>query len=245
MSSTQRDERFANALAERARARAAEQRAIEAPLRNAAPSSSVDRIAAALDAQAHRESTARAPLPALPPAARARRSPLAWLAVAAAPLAVAAAIAFVVRGGPHREDGAATEYVVSVSGHVETERARGDVVFASLQARPDAIEEVILRPRERAGTVVAAKVLVVRDGVGVVVDVATEVSEAGVVRFDMPGALLQGASEVRVAIAPPAQLAETAAAAVHTLVPPTAGRRNVVVVRVPIEAKAGANAPAQ
>jgi hypothetical protein len=245
MSHTSRDDRFGKALAERARARAAEQRAIEAPLRAGALPSGVDRIAAALEAQAHRESASHSTRAVLVPApTRARRSPLAWLAVAAVPLAAAAAIALAVRARPHPEEGGVAEYTVSVSGHVETERARGDVVFASLEARPDAIQEVILRPRERSATALAAKVLVVRGGVGAPVDVPTEVSEAGVVRFDMPGALLEGASEVRVAIAPPAQLAETTAGAARASGPmATAGRRDAVVVRVPIEAPMGAGAP--
>ena len=246
MSHTPRDDRFAKALAGRARARAAEQRALEATLRDGARPSGVDRIAAALEAQADRESASQATRAALAPAStmRARRSPLGWLAIAAAPLAAAAAIALAVRARPHLEEGGAAKYIVSVSGHVETERARGDVVFASLQARPDAIQEVILRPRERSGTALAAKVLVVRGGVGALVDVPTEISDAGVVRFDMPGALLEGASEVRVAIAPPAQLAEAAAVAARPAGSlPMAGRRDVVVVHVPIEAPTGANAP--
>lgn len=232
MSEAMRDESLTKALAERARARAGEQRAIESRLRDEVWPSGVDRIAAALEAQARRESSARA----ASSARRTLRPRLAWLAVAALPLAAAAAIVLVGRekARMHTEESRSAEYVVSVTGHVDTQRAASDDSFASLQARPDAIQQVLLRPRHRSATALAAKVLVVRDGVGVPVDVATEISEAGVVRIEIPGTLLVGASEVRVAIAPPALLADIAARATHEAAPATASS-DVVVVRVPIE----------
>ncbi len=232
MSDALHDESLTKALAEHSRARTAEQHAIESRLGDGAPVSRVDAIAAALEAQAERESSARA----ASPTKRAPRPRVAWLAVAALPLAAAAAIVLVARekARTHTEEIGAAEYAVAVSGHVDTLRAGGDDSFASLQARPDAIQQIVLRPRHRSNAVLAAKVLVVRDGVGVPVDVATEISDAGVVRFDIAGALLIGASEVRVAIAPPALLAEVAARAANEA-RPTTTIRDVVVVRVPIE----------
>ena len=217
---------LAKALADRARARAAEQRELEASLRDGTPPSGVDAITAALDAQAARESTARP--------ASAGRTALRWLAVAVVPMAAAAAVLLVLRSGPRALPLDTPSYEVAVTGHVQTERAGGPRVFTSLEAHADALEQVVLRPRERIGTKVDAKVVLVKGGAGTVADITTEVSDAGGVRFDVPGALLEGVSEVRVAIAPPALLDETVAAA-SSGATTQLGRAGATIVRVPVD----------
>jgi hypothetical protein len=196
-----RDQDWLRAAGARARARAEEQRALEGP------GGDPDRILAALDAQARRA----------PARASGRRAAFGWIAAGALPLAAAAAFVVGSRASsPTAHDASAGDYVVSITGHVQAERGAGDGVYGALEARPDAVEEVILRPRARASRPVTAKILVVRDGAESPLDVPTDVSEAGAVRFEVPGATLAGASELRVRIG-------------------TVGDDDARTVRVPIE----------
>ncbi len=158
--------------------------------------------------------------------------------MAIAPFAAAAAVALLLFR-PRAERGVAIgEYVASVSGHVDAVRAARPDDDATLDALPGSVEEVIVRPREATGAKVAASVLVVRGGIAAPTELPLEVSPLGAVRFDMPGDLLLGASEVRVVVAEPEHLAAAVRMAAHG---DALGTTVGAVVRVPVRAPAEKN----
>lgn len=229
------DDRLVKLVGARARARA-HAVAAEAEALAHAPDTdvarTVERTLAALGAQRAASMTS-AVVPSRPRGARRPRLGVRggrWLA-AIVPLA--AAVALVV-AAPWRARPAVTpgEYVVEVRGHVETERASPGASFATLEARDGSFQSVIVRPRIATHAPLAAKVLVVRGAVGAPLGVTPEASELGTFRVDIPGDALRGASEVRIVIAPRADLDEAASAA--ALSPPRSVHE-AVVLRVPVE----------
>jgi hypothetical protein len=224
-------------LAARARARDAEARAHEDRIAGAPTDPATDDILAALAAQdAARIATPLERLPVVTPIApHAERSgSRSWGKWAAAIVPLAAAAAFAVHlGFSSGPEGAAGDYVVSVAGHIETDRAATDSAASTLEARAGSIQEVVLRPREKVAMPVAARILADFTGGVAVLDIPAEVTDRGVVRFTARGDALRGASEVRVVIAPPAKLE---AAIDRAKKGPYAGEPGVTVVRIAVDA---------
>jgi hypothetical protein len=151
-------------------------------------------------------------------------------------------VCLVVRGGG-AAPGAPLDYTVSVNGHVETTRTALRVEHTTLEARDDARQEVIVRPQDAVRGPLAAGVLVAGAGTAVVADVETEISELGVVRFDVPGPLLRGARELVVVIAPagahPCTFAGSRTLACDAQKVADASRsRDAAVIRIPVESGA-------
>jgi hypothetical protein len=217
-------------LGERARARAREAEAFEeirAPRHPAAfrRAERIDGLLAAIEGAPSSRSAS----------ARPRRLGWRWSA-ALVPFAVAAVVALAVRAGRPVE-APVGDYTFAVSGRVDRVRSASDDPATVLEPREGALQQVIVRPREAARAPVAAQVLLVGPTGAAAAGVEPEVSDLGVVRFDVPGERLRGASEVRVVIAPPAELAS----AVATVVASASGDPQrlgggAVVVRVPVEA---------
>jgi hypothetical protein len=217
-------------VGDRARARADEADALEVEIR--APrepaafrrTAKVDGVLAAI--------AAAGPASA-PPVKRAPR--WAWIA-GVAPLAAAAVVVLAVRAS-HAPQAPVGEYTFAVSGRVDRARAAHDDVATSLEPREGSLQQVIVRPREAARGPVAAQVLVVRPGGAAAAGVEAEVSELGVVRFDVAGERLRGASEVRVVIAPPDAIDRAVARVTASGAgEPASLDGGAVVVRVPVEA---------
>ncbi len=184
----------------RARAREAGARRIEESCVNGARAADHDRILSALDAQRSAELRAEAPC-----SARVRRFAVptkGWVAATAATFAAAAAVVLAIRVGPASEAGP-MDYTVSVTGRVEATRSAPAVPHTTLEARDDAMQEVVVRPREANHAKVVASVLVDRAGSRVPSGIAPEISELGAVRFDVPGPMLHGATALIVVLASP------------------------------------------
>jgi hypothetical protein len=187
MSGHERLDPFVSVVAARARERAAEHDPADLPLSDGELATARDRILAALDAK-H------------PPAPRATGRRFArWTTLGIASLATAAALALRLGAAPAAPLDA-REYTVSVTGHVESERAATRPPASTLQSRAGAVQEVVLRPRAPVASAIEAGVLVVRGGQAAPLAARTDVTDRGVVRFTVDGDALVGASEVRVVL---------------------------------------------
>lgn len=223
---TTRDD-LVKGLGAHARARAHEVRALEHTLRANVDPAATERI---LQALAAGNRGVAAPT-------GGSRSRGRW-PVALVPLAMAASVALAMRASSTNVPAAPVgEYSVTVDGRAEVQRAARDGVATALEARDGSLQRVTVRPRMAVSGRVAATVLVVGAAVAVADGVEPEVSDLGVVRFEVPGEILARATEVRVVIAPAAQLAAATSAAVAGGLPPSPrGPGAAVVVRIPVEA---------
>jgi hypothetical protein len=204
----------------RARAREAERAAGSAEGTRARGSSAkVDGILAAIEAK--------------PAVARSSHGAHAWRwGAAAASLAMAAGFALAMHAHPRDAERAPlAEYSFAVTGKVDVARAEHDETATSLERRDGSTQQVVIRPRDAVRAPIAAEVLAVRASGVTRAEVTTEISDLGVVRFDLAGDGLRDATELRVVIAPPADLASAVAAAAGS----TVIAAPAVLVRIPVD----------
>lgn len=197
-------------------------RAREADARTHAPSAvSPEFLAAAIVAQQQTERHAATV------ASPRRKAP--WVALV---LPVAAALALAV-GRPWQAPLEAEfgPFVASVSGHVEHERGAARTDSVTLEGVSGARQEVVVRPVSAIRAPMSAAVLVARGSTLERTEVGLEVSEAGVVRFEIDGERLQGASEVRVVLARTENLARAVERALAAL---PVSRADGLVVILPV-----------
>lgn len=197
-------------------------RAREADARTHAPSAvSPEFLAAAIVAQQQSERHAKTIAPP--------RRKAAWVALV---LPVAAALALAI-GRPWQAPLEAEfgPFVASVSGHAEHERGARPSGEPILEALSGARQEVVVRPVSAVRVPMSAAVLVARGATLERAEVEVEVSEAGVVRFEIDGERLQGASEVRVVLARTENLARAVERALAAL---PVSRADALVVILPV-----------